>query len=111
MPNVSTVILDVEGRPVAAGGLVLTDSNFVIPDGFCTDPGAPKGIRELALQTLFSWAAEEAVKRGFSRGLVLTSAPSIFQHGIILEEGTTGRFKVEPYLAHRVFEIKFKGTR
>ena len=109
MPK-TAVVLEQDGRPIAAGGLVLTDSDYVLPDGFCTNPEAPKELRQLALQNLFSWAAQEAVKRGYSRGIVMTSASSIFQHGIILEEGTQGAFKVEPFPEHRVFEIKFKGN-
>lgn len=109
-PKVSHVIEHADFGPVAAGGIVLTDSDYTFPEGFCTNPKAPASIRKEALFALGVWAFKTTVGLGYKRAITITQAPVIaelFESMVahdIMGEGLPSVFT--EFKAHKVYEVK-----
>lgn len=109
MPKVNIVVFDDSGFPIAAGGLVLTDSNFVFPDGFCANPDASKEQRQRGLQEVSKWAVETTLKLGFEAALFVTSSSSIVAHAIMGSEAVKSKaIDFEAFEDCKVFKLEVK---
>lgn len=109
MPKVA-IVVTLDEQPVAAGGITLTDSDFCMPEGFCTNPLFESEIRDGALKTVGLWALETAISMGYKRALMITTSSKILDvykdaasYGII-NKGIG--FKVTDFSDHKVYELK-----
>lgn len=71
------LVAALEGKPVAAGWLYLTDSAVCLLESYISDPASKKQERAQALDLLTGELIERAHRYGFRSVMALTQHPSI----------------------------------
>jgi len=84
LPDTCWLVEDEKG-PLAVGGLIRTDSDFALIDGYAARPDASSEERHRALGMISLIAIKTAKEQGFSRCLCMSRVPSILAHGKIMK--------------------------
>ena len=84
IPKVMLVVEDSEGKPMAAGGLVQTDSDYAIVDGYARDPALSPEKAQEALFRVSLGLTQVAKHLKIKRAILMSVVPNVLEHAKIV---------------------------